>query len=328
MVSLFSMALLVALTSFNVVDSNVGFLVTIGATAFTGIGCGVQEASYYGYAGMLPSKYTRAIMLGESFAGLVVSVNRIVTKLTIEDPLTNTVIFFSLSIVGEIVCIFLHRFIKKSKFVKYYKAKERAGKHHTAVSFSPIPSKTKNSIWASVKEGLKMRLKLSRKIWKLMFGILNVYFVTNLLYPGVASVIQSSWPNGWLPVALITAFNLSDMVGTLATGLPWKMPDNVLLLTGSLRWSLVPLLLMSVLPLHAPLVSGEGSPLVCVLILGFTTGYMGSTPMCAAAGKVNLAEREMAGNLMTMMMLLGLTMGSSSALVVNKVIGIAGHAEF
>ena len=329
MISLFSMALLVALTILNVVDSNVGFLVTIGATTFTGIGCGVQEASYYGYAGMLPSKYTRAIMLGESFAGLVVSVNRIVTKLTIEDPLTNTVIFFSLSIVGEIVCIVLHRYIKKSEFVKYYKSKEALGirEVQAVLSFSPLPSKRKKSVWVSVKEGLKLRVKVSKKIWKLMFGILNVYYVTNLLYPGVATVIQSSWPNGWLPVVLITAFNLSDLVGTLATGLPWKMPENVLLLTGGLRWALIPVLLMSVLPLNAPLITGEGCPLITILILGFTTGYMGSTPMCAAAEKVSLEEREMAGNLMTMMMLLGLTLGSTSALLLNKVIGIAGHIE-
>ena len=200
MISLFSMTLLVALTILQGVASSAGFLVTIGATVFTGIGCGVQEASYYGYAGILPSKYTRAIMLGESFAGLFVSVNRIVTKLTIEDPFINTVIFFSLSIVGEIVCILLHRYIKKSKFVRYYKAREDAasgGENNAVVSFSPLPLKTKKSPWSTIKEGLKLRLKVSKKIWKLMFGILNVYFVTNLLYPGVASVIHSSWPDGW-----------------------------------------------------------------------------------------------------------------------------------
>lgn len=331
MISLFSMTLLVALTILQGVASSAGFLVTIGATVFTGVGCGVQEASYYGYAGMLPSKYTRAIMLGESFAGLFVSVNRIVTKLTIEDPFINTVIFFSLSIVGEIVCILLHRYIKKSKFVRYYKAREDAasgGENNAVVSFSPLPLKTKKSPWSTIKEGLKLRLKVSKKIWKLMFGILNVYFVTNLLYPGVASVIHSSWPDGWFPVVLITTFNLSDLLGTLATGLSWKMPDNTLLTTGVLRWTLIPLLLMSVLPLHSPLIPGEICPLLAVLVLGFTTGYMGSTPMCAAAQAVGIEEREMAGNLMTMMMLLGLTLGSSSALVLNKVLGIDGQTEF
>ena len=65
----------------------------------------MQEASYYGYAGMLPSKYTRAVMLGEAFSGLLVSINRVITKLTIENNLTNTIIFFTLSIIGEIVSL-------------------------------------------------------------------------------------------------------------------------------------------------------------------------------------------------------------------------------
>ena len=287
-------------------------------TVSAGIGCGVQEASYYGYAGMLPSKYTRAIMLGEAFAGLVVSLNRIVTKLTIEDPLVNTILFFSLSIVGEIVCIVLHRYIKSSPFIRYYKSRGLAA--ITPLHFTPV--KPCQGAWASLKEGLTLRLRVSRKIWKLMLGILNVYFTTMLLYPGVTSIIQSSWRDGWLPVILITAFNLSDFLGTLTTGLSWKMSENTLLALGGARWLLIPLLLLSVLPLHAPLLTGETSPLLVVLMLGFTTGYMGSTPMCAAGEQVGADQRELAGNLMTMMMLIGLTMGSTSALVINTLLGV------
>ena len=48
-----------------------------------------------------------------------------------------------------------------------------------------------------------------------MVGILNVYLVTNLLYPGVASIIKTSWPNGWLSVTLVFAFNAWDFGGTV-----------------------------------------------------------------------------------------------------------------
>ena len=44
-------------------------------------------------------------MLGEAFSGLLVSINRVITKLTIENNLTNTIIFFTLSIIGEIVSV-------------------------------------------------------------------------------------------------------------------------------------------------------------------------------------------------------------------------------
>ena len=60
---------------------------------------------------------------------------------------------------------------------------------------------------------------------------------------------------------------------------------------------MVPLLLMCVLPglPKDPIISGEGVPIIVMSILGFTTGYMGSTPMCAASSQVALEEREMAG---------------------------------
>jgi len=56
---------------------------------------------------------------------------------------------------------------------------------------------------------------VTKKIWKLMLGILNVYFVTLMLYPGVTSVIPSSWPSNWFPVVLITVFNAWDFGGTV-----------------------------------------------------------------------------------------------------------------
>lgn len=330
MISLGGMAVLVGLTMLDIVNHEVGFYFTVVATIFTGIGCGVQEASYYGYSSLLPSKYTRAVMLGEAFSGLLVSINRIITKLTIENNLTNTIIFFTLSIIGEIVCIFLHRYIKESSFVAHYQAAEQAAnlQSATATSFSPLIEKDQTSAWQSFREGMRLRRVVSKKIWKLMVGILNVYLVTNLLYPGVASIIKTDWPNGWLSVALVFAFNAWDFGGTIATGLKWKMPDNILLLSGALRWLMVPLLLMCCMPMDNPMISGELLPIVIMSILGWTTGYMGSTPMCAAAEKVDTKDRELAGNLMTMMMLVGLTLGSTSALVVNTVMGVGDQTEF
>jgi len=174
----------------------------------------------------------------------------------------------------------------------------------------------------TIKMALKMRWDISKRIWKLMIGILQVYFVSLLLYPGLASVIPSSWEDGWLPVILIATFNISDFAGTLLTGLSWTMTDNMLLFLGAVRWGLIPFLLMCVVPLNNPVFTGEVIPITIIFILGLTTGYMGSTPMCAAAGKVKVAWREMTGNLMTMMMLMGLTLGATTALALNAILGV------
>ena len=319
LVSLLAMAALVGWTLVWGVTATTGYLVTVTATILTGLGCGIQEASYYGYAGMLPPRYTRAIMLGEAFAGLVVCLNRIVTKLTIEDALTNTILFFSLSIVGEVVCVVLHRQVRHSSFIKYY----AAGRTDEGVKEGGGVSST--TLMTTLKDGLILRVRVAKKIWKLMLGILNVYFTTFLLYPGLTSVVHSTWPDGWLAVVLITAFNLSYFTGTMATGCRYRLSENMLLVAGVARWLLIPTLLLCVV--GGPVIPGEVVPLMVIMLLGFTTGHMGSTPMCGAAKKLPHSEREMGGNLMTMMMLLGMSLGSTVALVINGAVGAESGME-
>eukprot|EP00116_Pleurobrachia_bachei_P001035 sb/3461297/ len=278
-ISLGAMVAVLLLTQVtDLITADIGFIVTIAATILTGLGCGVQEASYYGYAGTLPARYTRAVMLGEAFSGIIVSLNRIITKLTSQGTQMDTNIFFALSVLGEILCIFLHRHIRHSDFVGYYEDFTDL-RSPTTTSVTPLIEKRTTSMWSSVKEGTRLRLSVSRKIWKLMLGIFNVYLVTNLVYPGLASVIPSSWDNNWFPVAMVTIFNVFDFVGTLVTGLSWVVSDRTLLLCGAVRWLLFPVLILSCLPMGNPLIAGEAIPMGVIAVIGFTTGYMGSIPI-------------------------------------------------
>lgn len=69
---------------------------------------------------MLPSRYTQAVMAGESAAGLLVSLNRIITKSLLDDQRINTMIFFVLSIFMIALCFGLHQFVNKTDFVQFY----------------------------------------------------------------------------------------------------------------------------------------------------------------------------------------------------------------
>eukprot|EP00094_Tigriopus_californicus_P007519 TCALIF_07239-PA protein Name:"Similar to slc29a4 Equilibrative nucleoside transporter 4 (Danio rerio)" AED:0.12 eAED:0.12 QI:0/0.57/0.25/0.87/1/1/8/0/535 len=84
------------------------------------VGCTVQQSSFYGYTSMLPTRYTQAVMAGESAAGFIISVSRILTKTLIEDIHTNTMYFFGLSLMIVVACIFSYSHISESDFVSYY----------------------------------------------------------------------------------------------------------------------------------------------------------------------------------------------------------------
>ncbi|XP_034657137.1 equilibrative nucleoside transporter 4 isoform X1 [Drosophila subobscura] len=100
--------------------TNTAYLVNMSAVALTAIGCTVQQSSFYGFASMLPQQYTQAVMAGESIAGFLVSSNRVVTKLLINNDRVSTVIFFLTSTLYIIFSYLLHRATINSPFVRYH----------------------------------------------------------------------------------------------------------------------------------------------------------------------------------------------------------------
>lgn len=96
----------------------------------------MQQSTYYGLAGMLPRRYPQAVMTGESVAGLIVSINRIITKAAFESERFGAIAFFVISFLFILVCIGCHCFLRMSPFVRYHTArcqqKGRLGHQETA----------------------------------------------------------------------------------------------------------------------------------------------------------------------------------------------------
>uniref|UniRef100_A0A8C5K7P9 Equilibrative nucleoside transporter 4 n=1 Tax=Jaculus jaculus TaxID=51337 RepID=A0A8C5K7P9_JACJA len=97
-------------------------LAAVGTVAF---GCTVQQSSFYGYTGLLPKRYTQGVMTGESTAGVMISLSRILTKLLLPDERASTLIFFLVSVGLELLCFLLHLLVRRSRFVLYYTTRPR-----------------------------------------------------------------------------------------------------------------------------------------------------------------------------------------------------------
>ncbi|XP_011499005.1 PREDICTED: equilibrative nucleoside transporter 4 [Ceratosolen solmsi marchali] len=96
------------------------YTINLVAVAIVSLGCTVQQSSFYGYTSMLPSRYTQAVMAGESAAGFWVSINRVITKSLVNDERGNTSMFFALSILTIVLCFVMQQIIYKTEFVQYY----------------------------------------------------------------------------------------------------------------------------------------------------------------------------------------------------------------
>ncbi|KAM6155308.1 equilibrative nucleoside transporter 4 [Rhynchocyon petersi] len=97
-------------------------LAAVGTVAF---GCTVQQSSFYGYTGMLPKRYTQGVMTGESTAGVMISLSRILTKLLLPEERASTLIFFLVSVGLELLCFLLHLLVRRSRFVLYHTHRPR-----------------------------------------------------------------------------------------------------------------------------------------------------------------------------------------------------------
>nr|CAD7403439.1 unnamed protein product [Timema cristinae]CAD7428377.1 unnamed protein product [Timema monikensis] len=105
---------------FEVFGPSTSYTINLIAVAVVALGCTVQQSSFYGYTSMLPSRYTQAVMAGESAAGFLVSGNRIITKLLLDDQRVNTIIFFVMSIAIVAMCFCLHQVVRRTDFVQFY----------------------------------------------------------------------------------------------------------------------------------------------------------------------------------------------------------------
>lgn len=103
-------------------DTVISYRLNLIGVSLLAFGATVQQSSFYGYASMLPAKYSQALMIGESAAGLVVSFNRIITKsLLPNDSRGNTILFFSVCILIISVCLVLHNVLhRRSRFIQFY----------------------------------------------------------------------------------------------------------------------------------------------------------------------------------------------------------------
>ncbi|XP_041373222.1 equilibrative nucleoside transporter 4-like [Gigantopelta aegis] len=114
--------LLIALCDvwFQLFSEDVAYRITLLAVAVVAVGSTVQQSSFYGYTSMLPRRYTQAVMTGESAAGLIISINRIVTKALLDDQRINTMIFFCISISIIWMCFVLFHVTRRTDFVRFY----------------------------------------------------------------------------------------------------------------------------------------------------------------------------------------------------------------
>ncbi|KAF5278954.1 hypothetical protein FQA39_LY05632 [Lamprigera yunnana] len=96
------------------------YTINLGAVAVVAVGCTVQQSSFYGYTSMLPSRYTQAVMVGESASGVFTSSVRVLTRLLVPEIRGSTLYFFQVSVSAVGTCFAMYHLVRRTDFIQFY----------------------------------------------------------------------------------------------------------------------------------------------------------------------------------------------------------------
>lgn len=190
---------------FHIFAANSAHSMLFVCCAVTAIACAILQSSFYGFACMFPKKYAQAIMVGESIAGFMAAVTRILVNLTTAANHQSvwTIVFFLIPTIYIVLCFkfYVNHIYNHSPLVHYYVKLASTSRctNESRQNRRPTESDTKCGI--------------ARAVYPFMVCIALTYVVTVSVHPSIVTEIISCNLEEWMPMLLLFVFATSDVVG-------------------------------------------------------------------------------------------------------------------
>mmetsp|Transcript_37257 Transcript_37257/g.88545 ORF Transcript_37257/g.88545 Transcript_37257/m.88545 type:complete len:152 (-) Transcript_37257:89-544(-) len=141
-------------------------------------------------------------------------------------------------------------------------------------------------------------------------ALVLTYLVTLSIFPGfITDDVKSEALGDWLPVLLITVYNIGDLAGKAGPWLVFFRPRTSLLFS-VVRFAFLPVfLVISTAAMHPAIVS------LVTLTLGISNGHLTACAMMNAPVGLPQDEAEQAGMLSALFLMLGIALGSAVGFV-------------
>mmetsp|Transcript_31257 Transcript_31257/g.73674 ORF Transcript_31257/g.73674 Transcript_31257/m.73674 type:complete len:432 (-) Transcript_31257:81-1376(-) len=315
------------------------FMALVGSVAVAGAASSGLQSVLYSIAGEMGPTCIAAFMNGQAFAGLLTCICRILSKVGFaeSDPFEalrlSSALYLSSSLL--VVCLAFCGFFA----IQRMRAERRAGGRDDPANkieaesligggadsdddAAPAPELA-NFTEPDASTG---SLSVWGRMWSSGVGVMFTFWVTLALFPGVTCRIAASQadPEEWMPVTLITVFNVGDLLGRMLAGAcAGCFSEGALWLLNFLRLAFVPLLLY----LQAgPDSAGGGwvhdaAAVLAVLAMAASSGFLACAFIIKGQLRVaSSADREVASTLLALLMTLGLALGAVSALPLRKLV--------
>ncbi|XP_071834693.1 equilibrative nucleoside transporter 1-like [Apostichopus japonicus] len=293
------------------------FYFTVASVIVISVCAAIFQLSTFGLAGVFPKEFTHATMIGQGVGGLAVSAFEIFVLLIINQYVISGFIYFLCAMAVIFVTIFFFDAMTRQAFAAPY--------------LNDAAFEDSNNIQSDKHKSKPPFLKIFSKIYVPAISVCLIFAVTLGNFPSVISLIESTSTNPqwrdtfFTPVVCFLFFNFWDFLGRTSSFLqiPSEKHMGILAVLAISRLAFYPLFAFcNIIPRDNTDVyfKHDAFPMVFVSLLGCSNGYLGSLCVMYGPKLVEPEHQETAGAIMSFFLVLGLAIGSVSALIVINII--------
>eukprot|EP00475_Leptophrys_vorax_P036820 TRINITY_DN6281_c0_g1_i3.p1 TRINITY_DN6281_c0_g1~~TRINITY_DN6281_c0_g1_i3.p1 ORF type:complete len:347 (+),score=74.95 TRINITY_DN6281_c0_g1_i3:80-1120(+) len=199
----------------------------------------VLQSSLFGFTSAFPILYTQALMGGNGWAGFIVTLMRVFTKLAYPDDADerSANLYFIISAAFSGLCLALFLAMERLPFAKQFLDKQNrlreASRLHNGDSQEEAPLVQDNESLEAQAEKLTRNesgefnmqkqtnfKEIFSKVWRNGLVVFGVFTLTFMIFPGLSASLKSTngWSQDWFTLALFVSCFLMFSPLTKETG--------------------------------------------------------------------------------------------------------------
>ncbi|DAZ95633.1 TPA: hypothetical protein N0F65_002262 [Lagenidium giganteum] len=299
-------------------------IAVLGGTAAVAIATALIDSSTIALVSQYPLRVQESFQLGVGLSTLIGSFYRDLTKLVFpaDQLVLSTLIYFYTGALTIALCIFAYFKVMRLRISqKYVLGKIEAGEElHEGTHLL-----TKSPKSLELQGPAPTKMSVLKKVVHLHVLITLVFISTLSLWPPLITEIKSyNFPSlessGWWSLILLTVFSIWDCIGRFMVRYRGVFTANNIWVAVLARFLLIPVIVGIV---KGWCFTNDWWSVIFVSILGHTNGYIGTLAIIFVNESVDTNEQQIAGSFTSFFLNLGLVLGASAGLVMEKV--VLGH---
>ncbi|KAF1320338.1 Equilibrative nucleoside transporter, partial [Globisporangium splendens] len=303
----------------------------LGGTAAVAIATAFIDSSTIALVSQYPLRVQESFQLGVGLSSLIGSFYRDLTKLVfpVDELVASTLIYFYTGALTIALCILAYFKVVSLRITKKYVTVdndvEMTETSHLLKSNKPLQKTSLvDGSDSSDDEGKVAPTKWSvlGKVYHLQILITLMFVCSLSLWPPLVTEIKTyNFPSlqasGWWSLILLTTFSIWDCVGRFMVRHRFGLtPQNIWIVVLA-RFLLIPIIVGIV---KGYWLTSDWWSLLFVSILGHTNGYVGTLTIIFVNESVHQDEQQLAGPFTSFFLNLGLVLGASAGLVMEKLV--------